>query len=78
MGLPLDTDIGRHSSTPHLEGEPAFSSNYGQSTSFTHHATVHMEVGDQHLGAKELSNTDDSQGILSISYYCIYHLQSLI
>ena len=64
VGLPLDTNIGRHSSTPYREGEPAISSVHGQSTSITQHATVHMEMGDQHLGAKESSNTEDRQGML--------------
>ena len=64
MGLPLDTNIERHSSTPHHEGEPVFSTNHGQSTSIAHHTTVHMEMGDQDLGAKESSNSEDRQGML--------------
>ena len=64
MGLPLDTNIERHSSTPHREGEPAFSSNQGQSTSIAHHTTVHMEMGDQDLGVKESSSTEDRQDML--------------
>ena len=63
VDLPLDTKIGGHSSTPHSEGEPAISSGHGESTSFTHHNTVHKEMGDKHSGAKESSNTEDSQGI---------------
>ena len=63
VDLPLDTKIGGHSSTPHRECDPAISSGHGQSTSITHYATVHSEMGDRHSGAKESSNTEDSQGI---------------
>ena len=64
VDLPLDTNIGRHSSTPHLEGEPAISSGHGQSTSFTHHASIHREVVDQYSG---LSKTEINQGIYNFN-----------